>query len=88
MSERTSGSSAPRRRDEQAERRTVEVWLNGERRALPDGSSVLDALAALGLPGAGVAVAVDGEVVRRVDWATAVLVEGARVEVLTAVQGG
>lgn len=67
---------------------TVQVWVNGERRELPDGSGVLDALAAVGLPRAGVAVAVDGEVVRRVDWPAAVLADGARVEVLTAVQGG
>lgn len=66
----------------------VRVWVNGERRELPAGSGVLDALDALGLPRAGVAVAVDGEVVRRVDWPTAVLPDGARVEVLTAVQGG
>jgi sulfur carrier protein len=66
----------------------VEVWVNGERRELRAGAAVLDALEALGLPRSGVAVAVDGEVVRRADWPTAALVEGARVEVLTAVQGG
>ncbi|MCX6464636.1 MAG: sulfur carrier protein ThiS [Pseudonocardiales bacterium] len=66
----------------------MEVWVNGERRELPAGAAVADALAALGLPRSGVAVAVDGEVVRRVDWSTAALTEGARVEVLTAVQGG
>jgi sulfur carrier protein len=64
------------------------VWVNGERHELPEGSGVLDALEALGLPRTGVAVAVDGEVVRRVDWAATVLADGARVEVLTAVQGG
>ena len=66
----------------------MEVWVNGERRELPSGAAVADALEALGLPRCGVAVAVDGEVVRRVDWPTAALAEGARVEVLTAVQGG
>ncbi len=66
----------------------MQVWVNGEGRELPAGAGVLDALDALGLPRTGVAVAVDGEVVRRVDWPAAVLVEGSRVEVLTAVQGG
>lgn len=66
----------------------MQVWVNGEGRELPAGAGVFDALDALGLPRTGVAVAVDGEVVRRADWATAALAEGSRVEVLTAVQGG
>ena len=36
----------------------------------------------------GVAVAVDGEVVPRAGWSTFAIPEGARVEVLTAMQGG
>ena len=64
------------------------VWINGERRELADGATVPDALGALGLPSAGVAVAVDGEVVPRARWAATALGDGARVEVLTAVQGG
>jgi sulfur carrier protein len=66
----------------------VQVWINGERRELADGASVRDALVALGAPESGIAVAVDGEVVRRADWSSAALGDGARVEVLTAVQGG
>ncbi len=48
------------------------------------------ALAELGLePEArGVAVAVDGEVVPRAEWESRTLADGARVEVLTAMQGG
>ncbi|MBW0118055.1 sulfur carrier protein ThiS [Pseudonocardia abyssalis] len=64
------------------------VFLNGESRELADGASVLDVLDVLGVPRTGVAVAVDGSVVRRADWAGTALTEGARVEVLTAVQGG
>jgi sulfur carrier protein len=66
----------------------VHVWINGEPRELVPGASVLDAITALGVPRTGVAVAVDGEVVRRADWPATALVDGARVEVLTAVQGG
>ena len=66
----------------------MQVWINGERRELADGACVRDALAALGAPESGIAVAVDGEVVRRSDWAAVALADGARVEVLTAVQGG
>ena len=64
------------------------VWINGEARELADGARVLDALGALGLPRTGVAVAVDGEVVPKARWAGTALADGARVEVLTAVQGG
>jgi sulfur carrier protein len=66
----------------------VFVEINGERRELADGATVPDALGALGLPRTGVAVAVDGEVVPKAQWAGTALAEGARVEVLTAVQGG
>jgi sulfur carrier protein len=38
--------------------------------------------------GRGVAVAVGGEVVPRADWTQTRLVEGAQVEVVSAVQGG
>jgi sulfur carrier protein len=40
------------------------------------------------VPPSGVAVAVDGDVVRRAEWAHTTLRDGAVVEVLTAVQGG
>jgi sulfur carrier protein len=66
----------------------VQVWINGEARELPAQAAVLDALTDLGVPASGVAVAVDGEVVPRAAWAGTRLGEGARVEVLTAVQGG
>ena len=64
------------------------VWINGERRVLADGATVPDALGVLGLPRTGVAVSVDGEVVPKARWAATALRDGARVEVLTAVQGG
>jgi sulfur carrier protein len=54
------------------------------------GQSVAVVLELLGLsPDArGVAVAVDGEVVPRTGWDTFAIADGARVEVLTAMQGG
>lgn len=66
----------------------MQVWINGETRELADGASVLDALHVIGSPQTGVAVAVDGVVVRRADWPCTPLPGGARIEVLTAVQGG
>ena len=68
----------------------MRVVLNSEATQLDDGATVEAALAALELPGAGrgVAVAVDAEVVPRGEWATHELSDGARVEVLRAIQGG
>jgi sulfur carrier protein len=68
----------------------MQVIVNGQERALPDGATVQSLVVELGVPesGRGVAVAVDGEVVPRSEWPGAALTAGARVEVLIAVQGG
>ena len=68
----------------------MNVLLNGESRQLEDGATVEAALDALDLPaaGRGVAVAVDSEVVPRGQWGKTQLHEGARVEILRAIQGG
>lgn len=62
--------------------------LNGERHEIDDGTDLARVLTDAGLPERGIAVAVDGEVVPRASWAQYVPAEGARLEVLTAVQGG
>jgi sulfur carrier protein len=66
------------------------VSLNGRRAELPEGASVADAVAAAGVGDAtrGVAVAVDGQVIRRVEWKATRLERNQVVEVLHAVQGG
>jgi sulfur carrier protein len=64
------------------------VTVNGERRELPDGATVETTVRELGAPDRGVAVAVDGEVVPRGDWASTPMRDGQQVEVLRAVQGG
>jgi sulfur carrier protein len=66
------------------------VVLNGDEAMLDDGATVAAAVASLDLPasGRGVAVAVDAEVVPRGEWARTELHEGARVEILRAIQGG
>ena len=66
----------------------MRIWINGAPYELDEPVSVADALVVLGVPAVGVAVAVDGEVVRRADWPAHTLAADARVEVLTAVQGG
>ncbi len=42
----------------------------------------------LGIDPRGIAVAVDGEVVRRSDWTATVVADGASVEIVTAAAGG
>jgi sulfur carrier protein len=65
------------------------VSLNGERRELGERATVEAAVRAAGAPdGRGVAVALDGEVVPRGEWAKTEVREGQQVEVLHAVQGG
>lgn len=67
------------------------IVLNGRPCELDGGEgTLLRALEQLGLSAQarGVAVAVDGEVVPRERWRAYELSEGARVEVLTAMQGG
>ena len=66
------------------------IILNGQSSDLRPGETVAGVLGRLGLEvGArGVAVAVDGEVVPREQWESFALGEDARVEVLTAMQGG
>jgi sulfur carrier protein len=68
----------------------MRVVLNGGDAVLEDGATVAVAVASLDLPasGRGVAVAVDAEVVPRGEWAQTLLYEGARVEILRAIQGG
>ena len=67
---------------------SVPVTLNGEPRDLPDGSTVVQAVAELTAAPSGVAAAVNGEVLPRGSWPATPLREGDQVEVVTAVQGG
>ena len=67
---------------------TVQVRLNGKPRELPDGSTIVQAVAELTAAAAGVAAAVNGDVVPRGSWAATLLRDGDHVEGVTAVQGG
>lgn len=66
------------------------IELNGESVELPDDASVASAVERAGGAErrAGVAVAVDGEVVPRSQWDRTSLEDGQRVEVVGAIQGG
>jgi len=66
------------------------VLVNGQAREVGAGVTVGGLLLALGHDpsGAGIAVAVNGEVVPRSRWDGTALAEDDRVEVLSAAQGG
>jgi len=64
------------------------VTVNGQCWELPDGATLADVLERFGAPSCGVAVALDGAVVPRVAWPGTPLQDDARIDVLTAVQGG
>jgi sulfur carrier protein len=68
----------------------MHVLVNGEVVELSAGATLADAVAELHAApdGRGVAAAVDGEVVPRTDWVRTELTDGARVELVVAVQGG
>jgi sulfur carrier protein len=66
------------------------IELNGRPTEVPAGATVAVAVAEAGADGEsrGVAVAVDGEVIRRAEWANTKLQSDQSVEVVRAVQGG
>lgn len=66
----------------------MQVTVNGAPEDLPPGTNVNDVVTSLGRGRAGIAVALNDEVVPRSRWSTAELVDGDRVEILTAAQGG
>ncbi len=65
----------------------MKVIVNDEAVEVDDRTTVATLLSTLGFPEKGIAVAVDWSVLPRSQWDTA-LSDGARLEVVTAVQGG
>ena len=66
----------------------MRLMVNGATRAVEGVADVAGLVAQLTVAQRGVAVAVNGEVVPRSQWAAVALCDGDRVEVLTAAQGG
>jgi sulfur carrier protein len=67
---------------------SIDVVINGQRRIMNAGTTVLALIAELGLDGKPVAVERNREVVPRAQHATTVLSDGDRLEVVTFVGGG
>lgn len=68
----------------------MQLVVNGEPREVQSEVTVDELISSIRAVGAGrgVAVAIDGEVVPRGAWERTRLSEGARVEIVAAVQGG
>ena len=64
------------------------VVINGEQHELADGAVLTEAVTRLTASVRGVAVALNGSVVPRGEWASTTLTDTDQIEVLTAVQGG
>jgi sulfur carrier protein len=65
----------------------MKVTVNDEAVDVDDRTTVAALLDRMGFPEKGIAVAVDWAVVPRSQWSVA-LTDGAKIEVVTAVQGG
>ena len=66
----------------------MEIIVNGERRRVDEGTTVLSLLRELSLPMTRVAVERNLSLVRKAEFADTVLGEGDRLEIVTFVGGG
>jgi sulfur carrier protein len=65
------------------------VFVNDQPRVLPPATTLLRLIRDIGLEGRkGIAIAVNGAVVRRTEWTTLPMVHGDRVLIIQATQGG
>jgi thiamine biosynthesis protein ThiS len=70
------------------ETKTIGIVLNGESRRVPDGLNVARLLKYLEIDAQKVAVELNREIVRKPEWESAEVREGAQVEVVWFVGGG
>lgn len=66
----------------------MDIVVNGEKRTVPEGATVLSLLTELSLPESRVAVERNRAIVRKADFAGTALGDGDRVEIVTFVGGG
>ena len=64
------------------------ITINGERRAVEPGATLLDVVRSLGLEPERVAVELDREIVRREQWAETKVGGAAEIEIVQFVGGG
>ncbi len=82
------GTGCQTRRMDRAETRTIEVVVNGEPKRVPEGLDVARLLAWLAIDASRVAVELNREIVRKTEWNSTPVQDGAQVEVVWFVGGG
>jgi thiamine biosynthesis protein ThiS len=70
------------------ETKTIEIVLNGQPRSVPEGLNVAALLKYLEIDDGKVAVELNREIVRKPEWESAEVRDGAQVEVVWFVGGG
>jgi thiamine biosynthesis protein ThiS len=70
------------------ETKTIGIVLNGDARRVPEGLNVAGLLKFLEIDGGRVAVELNRAIVRKPEWESAEVVDGAQVEVVWFVGGG
>lgn len=66
----------------------MKIIVNGENRQLPDGQTLAQLMDEMQTPAQGTAVAVNGKVAKRADWADLTLKDGDDILVISAAYGG
>jgi len=66
----------------------IQIVVNGETRAVPEGLPIPGLLAHLGLPADRVAIERNLEILPRSQWAATIVVSGDRYEIVHLVGGG
>lgn len=66
----------------------MRVQVNGEQKEVPNGIDLRSLLEFLSLPQQRIAVELDRQVIRKVDWPSTQVEEGSRVEIVHFVGGG
>ena len=66
----------------------MNIVLNGDPHAAPEGCTVLGLLESLSIDPSRVAIELDGSIVKKEAWASTMLQSGSRVEVVMFVGGG
>lgn len=82
------GGPATRTPGVRRRREPLEIHVNGERRTVTDGTTVLSLLRGFSLPESRVAVERNRSLVRKTDFGSTELIEGDRIEIVTFVGGG
>lgn len=66
----------------------ITVAVNQDKHQLSPASSLSELIEALAIETAGIAVAINQQVIRKTDWATAILEDGDDVLIIRSTQGG